>query len=96
MEIWGSGELYKILDPGPYCPETGHAHITCRAVVLAALGTEALVAMAVAFRLMMVAVFISEAGEKAGMASGVDRQCTTVWPTTAEEASAGQAGEMDG
>lgn len=70
----GNGELYRILDPGPYCPETGQAHITCRAVVLAAPGMEALVAMAVAFRLMRVAVFISEAGEKAGMASGPVRQ----------------------
>jgi hypothetical protein len=55
------------LTPGPYWPETGQAHITCKAELLLAL--EAFVAMAVAFRLMREAAFISEIEECAGMTS---------------------------
>jgi hypothetical protein len=51
---------YKTLEPGPYWPDTGQAHMTCKALLLAFVG-------AVAFRLTR--VFSSEADESAGMTS---------------------------
>lgn len=51
---------YKTLEPGPYWPETGQAHTTCKAV---------LAFVAVMFRVMR--VFGCETKESAGMTSRV-------------------------
>lgn len=47
----------KTLEPGPYCPDTGQAHITCKALLAVAF---------VAFWLLRVC---NEAEERTGMAS---------------------------
>jgi hypothetical protein len=53
------GEAYKSREPGPYCPDTGQAHTTCKAspVALVAGGFRA------------IRVFSSEAKGSAGMTS---------------------------
>jgi uncharacterized membrane protein len=54
---------YKNLEPGPYCPDTGKAHTTCKALLVA------FVAVAVALAFRATRVFSSSEVESAGMTS---------------------------
>jgi hypothetical protein len=57
-------ETYKTLEPGPYWPDTGHAHTTCNPL---------LVAFEVAASLMT-RVFSNEGEGSTGMTSGLPRE----------------------
>ncbi|KAG5302466.1 hypothetical protein I7I50_03208 [Histoplasma capsulatum G186AR] len=63
--VWGTFRTYRTLVPGPYWPETGHAHITCKAFFVVPF-TLALWTAASAWR-----AFGSKADPSAGMAHGL-------------------------
>jgi hypothetical protein len=65
--VSGQKRTYKTLEPGPYWPDTGQAHTTCKALLVAVT----FVAVAVAFRATRVSS--SDVEESAGMTSHLRR-----------------------